>query len=146
MNADELPNPSPKRPRQMTIPDNIKEWVILIVDDEPDNVGVASKVLSFQGIEVHTARNGEEALQLLENISPSLILLDLSMPVMDGWTMHARLRENPEYANIPVIALTAHAMASDKHRVLESGFDGYISKPFRIMTLISDIKQCLADD
>ncbi len=127
------------------ISDNIRDWVVLIVDDEPDNVGVAQKVLSFNGAIVHIARNGLEGLAALEQVAPTFILLDLSMPEMDGWEMFARLRTIPNMASIPVIALTAHAMAGDREKVINAGFNGYIAKPFRINSFLEDIHKCLSE-
>lgn len=122
----------------------IKDWTVLIVDDEVDNLGVAQKVLSYGGASVHIARNGVEGLQVLENIMPTFILLDLSMPEMDGWEMLKRARSQASLASVPIIALTAHAMAGDKERVLEAGFDGYIAKPFRINSFMEEILACLS--
>ena len=116
------------------ISQNTDTWTVLIVDDEPDNLGVAQKVLNFNGAKVHIAANGLEGLQVLETITPTFILLDLSMPEMDGWEMLKQVRSLDKLANIPIIALTAHAMSGDKERILEGGFDGYIAKPFRIPT------------
>lgn len=122
---------------------DIKDWIVLIVDDEPDNLGVAQKVLSYGGADVHIARNGLEGLAVLENITPTFILLDLSMPEMDGWEMFDRARSNDKLANVPIIALTAHAMTGDKERIEKAGFDGYIPKPFRINSFMDDIHRCL---
>ncbi|MCU0514435.1 MAG: response regulator [Anaerolineae bacterium] len=121
----------------------ISEWVVLIVDDEPDNVGVAQKVLRYNGAEVHIARNGVEGLAMLEAVRPTFILLDLSMPEMDGWEMFERIRSLPTLQQLPVIALTAHAMSGDREKVLNAGFNGYISKPFRIASFVEDIQMWL---
>lgn len=122
---------------------DMHDWLVLIVDDEPDNVGVAQKVLSFNGAQVHVARNGREGLEKLEHLTPTFILLDLSMPEMDGWEMFERVRANPRITRLPVIALTAHAMAGDRERVIDAGFDGYIAKPFRIDSFLADIQAVL---
>jgi CheY-like chemotaxis protein len=127
----------------MPINSDPTSWVALIVDDEPHNVGVAQKVLTFGGATVHTARNGAEGLVMLEQVQPTFILLDLSMPEMDGWEMFRRVRANTSMASIPIIALTAHAMSGDKERVFETGFDGYIAKPFRINSFVAEIQKCL---
>ncbi len=125
----------------------VANWTVLIVDDEPDNLAVAEKVLTFGGAVVHTAGNGVEGLKVLEalNPAPSFILLDLSMPQMDGWEMFNRIRTDPTTQDIPVIALTAHAMAGDRERVMEAGFDGYIAKPFRLSTFMSEILRCFRE-
>lgn len=116
-------------------------WTVLIVDDDIDNLTVAAQVLRFHGATIHAAEDGHEALEILSHIEPTLIILDLSMPKMDGWTMLGRLKDNPRTASIPVIAVTAHAMAGDRDRVLKAGFDAYISKPFDIMTFMEVIKK-----
>lgn len=133
-------------PISRTLPNtDVKQWTILIVDDEPDNRTIAETVLSFSGAKVHTAIHGVDGLKLLEDISVSFVLLDLSMPVMDGWEMLKQIRTNSKMQTIPVIALTAHAMAGDRERVLEAGFDGYIAKPFRLGTFMSELTGCFQE-
>lgn len=119
------------------------QWSVLVVDDEPDNREIAETVLSFNGVKVRTAIHGADGLKLLEDLTPTFVLLDLSMPIMDGWEMIKAMRANPKTQAIPVIALTAHAMAGDREKAYEAGFDGYIAKPFRIPTFMSELKSCL---
>jgi two-component system cell cycle response regulator DivK len=123
----------------------VSGWIVLVVDDEPDNLAIASKVLTFGGAKVYTAANGEEGLKFLETITPSFILLDLSMPVMDGWEMFKRARAGINTEHVPIVALTAHAMAGDRERVMAAGFDGYIAKPFRLSTFMSEILRCFRE-
>jgi CheY-like chemotaxis protein len=118
----------------------ISNWTVLIVDDEPDNIGVAQKILTFYGATVHTAVNGAEGLKVLQTVTPTFILLDISMPVMDGWEMLKHLRADERIARLPVIAVTAFAMTGDRERILEAGFNGYISKPFSLLTFVDNIK------
>lgn len=120
-------------------------WTVLLVEDDPDNLEVAQQVLTFYGADVHTATNGAEGLRLLSELTPTFILVDLSMPSMDGWEMLRRIRANPATADAPVIALTAHAMRGDKERALEAGFNGYITKPFMLNTFMAEIKRCLGE-
>ncbi len=122
---------------------DLSAWRVLIVDDKIDNLAIAQAAMTFHGAEVKTAMNGLEALSLMESYMPTVILLDLSMPEMDGWEMHKRLKANTDTATIPVIALTAHAMQGDKERVLEAGFTGYIAKPYTIATLVQDMQTIL---
>jgi CheY-like chemotaxis protein len=119
----------------------IARWDVLIVDDEPDNVGVAAKVLTFNGATVRTANDGIEGMACLRERLPSFVLLDLSMPNMDGWEMLRHIRADPQFDHLIVIAVTAHAMVGDEERTLEAGFDGYISKPFRLVDFLPQIKQ-----
>lgn len=126
-------------------PTDISTWKVLIVDDEPDNLGVAMKILNYNGATVHIAADGIEGLAVLHEIQPTFVLLDLSMPKMDGWEMLKVIRDQDDFGNLPVIALTAHAMAGDEERALEAGFDGYITKPFRLDTFLADIKRHLSN-
>ncbi len=125
----------------LTKPNVLKGWVLLIVDDAPDNLMVAKTALQFHGAEVHTAVNGEDGLELLKKLQPTAILLDIRMPKMDGWAMYQSVRENPTTARTPVIAITAYAMESDRDEILNAGFDGYIAKPFDLFTFLQDIER-----
>lgn len=129
----------------MGISENIEEWVVLIVDDAPDNVEVARKVLSHKGATVHIAADGAKGMEILNVIDPTFILLDLSMPIMDGWQMLEHIRQQPTRKDIPVIALTAHAMQGDREKVFEAGFNGYIAKPFRLKSFLAQIREVLAN-
>lgn len=122
----------------------ITDWVVLVVDDEPDSIELLSEVLEYQGATVRAASNGREALELIEKFKPTLILTDLSMPEVDGWGVLAKVRKNPELADVPIIALTAHAMAGDMERGLAAGFTGYITKPISPLSLVNDILEQVA--
>jgi len=119
---------------------DITTWHVLVVDHEQDNLDVVAETLEFKGVDVKTALNGEEALKVLESFSANLIITDLSMPVMDGWKFRYQLRQNEVFSQIPVLALSAHAIAGDQERALEAGFDGYLTKPVNIHTLLDDIR------
>jgi CheY-like chemotaxis protein len=123
--------------------DDVTTWQVLIVDDEIDNLEVVSETLAFYGAQVKTARNGAEAIQLVEAFTPSLVLMDLSMPVMDGWEARQRLKRFPATQHVPVLALSAHAMVGDRERAMAAGFDGYLTKPVDVMTIISDIQTAI---
>ncbi len=124
---------------------SVTTWRVLVVDDEPDNLEVVAETLEYKGAEVRTASNGQEALTLLKDYSANLILTDLSMPVMNGWIMRAQVKENPALAEIPILALSAHAIAGDQERALQAGFDGYLTKPVNIHTLTDDIYAAVID-
>ncbi len=127
----------------MLMSTDITTWRVLIVDDEPDNLDLASDLLTYCGAEVAPAGTGELALALLETFAPNVILLDLAMPGLDGWTIQQELRARPEYNHIVIIALTALVMPHDADRIQEACFDGYIVKPFRVRTLLEDIAACI---
>jgi two-component system, cell cycle response regulator DivK len=124
----------------MTLQELVSQWTVVVVDDEPDNIGVVEKLLTFYGAKVHVATNGAEGLKVLETVQPTFILLDLSMPIMDGWEMFEQLKANIATAPLPVFALTAHAMPEDIERVKSVGFDAYIPKPIRIATFMLEIQ------
>lgn len=105
---------------------------ILLVEDVEDNRELARLLLENQGLEVVEAHNGAEAVAIAGQHPFALILMDLSLPGMDGWEAARQIRANPQTAHIPIVALTAHAMAGDRERVLNNGFDGYIPKPLDV--------------
>ena len=144
MTFNKIPEPGHVQPKiSKSIAVDVSDWRVLIVDDVFDNISIAEAVLQFNGAEVQHAINGEVGLKMLDAYKPNLILLDLSMPVMNGWEMHKLLREDPATAAIPVIALTAHAMQGDEEKVMQAGFDGYIAKPFSVTMLVSNIQTIL---
>lgn len=116
----------------------------MVVDDEPDNLEVVAETLEYRGANVKTAANGKEALEALETYDANLILTDLSMPVMNGWEMRTRVKNHAKLSLVPILALSAHAFAGDKQRALEVGFDGYMTKPVNIATLLDDIRSAAA--
>lgn len=122
---------------------DVSTWRVLIVDDEPDNLEVVAETLEFSGAQVKTALNGKDAVEVLASFTPDFIVTDLSMPVMDGWQFRAEMKKSAQWSGIPVLALSAHAILGDKERALEAGFDGYITKPIRILSLAADIRSAL---
>lgn len=102
---------------------------ILVVEDNEDNLTVLCDELEYVGYEVISAANGEEAIEKTFTERPDLILMDISIPVIDGWEVTRRLKADPKTENIPIIALTAHAMAGDAEKAKAAGCDGYIAKP-----------------
>ncbi|HLV67365.1 MAG TPA: response regulator [Polyangiaceae bacterium] len=108
---------------------------ILIVDDNPQNLKLARVLLLGEGYTVRTAIDAEEALRVLEEFQPALILMDVQLPGMDGLTLTRRLKADPQRADIVIVALTAYAMKGDEARVLAAGCDGYIAKPIDVDAL-----------
>lgn len=125
--------------------DNLESWCVIIIDDEPDNLDLVVETLTFYGVTVHSSNDGEKGIEMVENFNPNLILLDLSMPDVDGWEVHRRIRAMPKFADVPIVAMTAHAMVGDRERVMEAGFDGYMTKPIRVPNLVKDIKAAIEE-
>jgi two-component system, cell cycle response regulator DivK len=118
---------------------------ILYVEDNPDNRLLIRRILMVEGFEMLEAASASEALRVLENCVPDLILMDINMPEMDGYTLTARLKENPRLRNTPIIALTANVMRGDKERTLSAGCDGYIQKPVDVDALPIQINRYLKE-
>lgn len=123
----------------MIIKENLlKGLIVLACDDEPMGLDIITTLIRAYGGYVYSAKDGIEALQVIESNQIDLILTDISMPNMSGWDMKKHLEQNPQTAQIPVIALTAHAMVGDREKVMQAGFSGYISKPIMPQTFIED--------
>jgi len=116
---------------------------ILVVEDNPDNITLIADVLSSLDYEVLQATDGEQGVWLATTEHPDLILMDLSLPRMDGWTATREIKANPALREIPIIALTAHAMVGDRERALEAGCDDYVAKPINLRELASKLSQFL---
>lgn len=109
---------------------------ILVVDDNAANLKLARVILQREGYLVRTAVDAEEALELLRSWRPALILMDIQLPGLDGLELTRRLKADPGYRDIIIVALTAFAMPNDQERALAAGCDGYLSKPIDIDTLV----------
>ena len=118
---------------------DLSAWKVLVVDDEPDNVDVVRLILEFNDTAVWSAASAEECLALLEEVTPTLLLIDIQMPSVSGIDLLAHIREREAWRQIPAIAVTAYSMEGDRDRILEAGFDGYLSKPISAMTLVHDL-------
>jgi two-component system cell cycle response regulator DivK len=116
---------------------------ILVVDDNEDGRELVVKILKNRGYQMIEAVDGEEALEKASAECPDLILLDISIPKLDGYEVTRRLKSQVKFKDIPIIALTAHAMKGDREKALEAGCDGYISKPIDIHELPDQIKSYL---
>lgn len=117
---------------------------ILLVEDNEMNRDMLSRRLQRKGYEVVLAVDGEQAIKMATSTSPDLILMDLSLPIIDGWEATRQIKSQAETADIPIIALTAHAMEDDRRLALEAGCDDYDSKPVDFPRLLSKIEACLS--
>lgn len=120
--------------------EDVSSWQLLVVDDEKDNIGVIKLVMEFYDVVVLTASSGEECLELLKHETPNMLLVDIRMPGMTGFELLQNLRKHHAWPEMTVVAVTAQAMQGDRERIIEAGFDGYISKPISAMTLVDDLR------
>jgi CheY-like chemotaxis protein len=117
---------------------------ILLVEDNEMNRDMLSRRLVRGGYEVIIAEDGARAVAMAMSDKPDLILMDMSLPVIDGWEATRRIKATPELRKIPIIALTAHAMATDRNKALEAGCDDYDTKPIELQRLQGKIETLLA--
>ena len=113
---------------------------LLLVEDNEMNRDMLSRRLERRGYDVSIAVDGEQALDQVEKVRPDLILMDLSLPVMDGWEATKELKSRPRFEDIPIIALTAHALDADRDKALEIGCDEFETKPVDLNSLLSKIE------
>jgi CheY-like chemotaxis protein len=125
--------------------DVLKDWDVLVIDDDPMSLQVAAMLLKHHGARVHTATNGKEGLEAARTLHPRFIISDLSMPIMDGWSLVEELKLDRGLATIPAIALTAHAMIGDRERAINAGFHNYLTKPLTPATFMRDLLRLLTD-
>jgi two-component system, cell cycle response regulator DivK len=119
---------------------------ILLVEDNEMNRDMLSRRLVRKGFEVIIAVDGQEGVNMAHSESPSLILMDMSLPVMDGWEAVRTLKDNPETQSIPVLGLSAHAMTPDRDKAIKAGCDDYDTKPVDIKRLLGKIQALLDQD
>ena len=116
---------------------------ILIAEDNAVNRELLRELLEMRGYTVEEACDGEQALRLIEQTQPDLLLLDIGMPLLDGFGVVSKIRKNPRLASLPVVAVTAYAMQGDREKILNSGFDGYLSKPVNARSLAEELERLL---
>lgn len=116
---------------------------ILVVEDNIDNMTLISDVLQSLNYDVIQATDGEQGIKMTRQEKPDLILMDLSLPRMDGWAATRHIKSDPDLQHIPIIALTAHAMVGDRERALNAGCDDYVSKPINLKEMAKKLVQYL---
>jgi len=118
---------------------------VLLAEDNPVNRELLRELLENRGHTVVEACDGQEVLKMVEETRPDILLLDIGMPVLDGYAVARKIRENPELATLPILAITAYAMQGDREKILESGFDGYLSKPVNASALACELERLLVE-
>jgi two-component system, cell cycle response regulator DivK len=116
---------------------------ILYVEDNDDNIYFLTRRLSRKGYDVVVAKDGQSGIEMAVKEKPDIILMDLNLPVVDGWEATRRIKATPEASRIPIIALTSHAMAGDEEKALAAGCDGYDTKPIDFARLQAKIAELL---
>lgn len=118
---------------------------VLLVEDNLDNLNLMQFLLERDGYRVSSARNGRQAMEKAQALHPDVVLMDLSLPELDGWTAARLMRQTPSLANLPLIAVTAHTLPGDRRKALDSGFDSYISKPLNVHQFGAMVAQALEE-
>jgi two-component system cell cycle response regulator DivK len=117
---------------------------ILYIEDNADNRTLVRRILHAEDYELTEAKNASDALMVLKTARPNLILMDINMPDMDGYTLTAKIKSMPGFERIPILAITANVMRGDREKSLEAGCDGYIQKPLDVDQLVKEIERFLA--
>ena len=117
---------------------------ILVVEDQEDNRQILRDLLGSAGYDLTEAENGEEAIAAVARRRPDLILMDIQLPVMDGYEATRRIRTNPDLRSVPIIAVTSYALAGDENKALAAGCDGYVTKPYSPRDLLAKVRAYLA--
>ena len=116
---------------------------ILLVEDNEMNADMLSRRLRRKGYRISLAVDGQEGIDLTRRLRPKLVLMDMSLPGIDGWEATRRLKDDPETRQIPIIALTAHAMSEDRQKALDAGCDEYDTKPVELRRLLRKIESLI---
>lgn len=118
---------------------------ILVIDDNPTNAKLARLMLQAEGYDVRTVTDAENALAMLDDYEPCLVLMDIQLPGMNGLELTRRIKSSERFRHLPILALTAYAMAGDEARALDAGCDGFISKPVDTTTLPGAVASILGN-
>lgn len=116
---------------------------VLYIEDNEQNLYLVTFILEKHGYEVHAAQDGQDGIDKAAAVRPDLILLDIQLPRMDGYTVARRLRMNPDLSGIPIVAVTSYAMTGDREKALAAGCNGYIEKPINPDTFLQQVEQHL---
>ncbi len=119
---------------------SIKNWTVLVVEDEADSMELVQGLLDHYGIRVVGVGTGEEALQALQRITPTLMILDLALPGMDGWGVLKAVRSNPALAQLPCVAITAFHTAELAEQAISMGFNAYFAKPIDATSFVRELQ------
>ena len=119
------------------------EKTVLLVEDNEDNRIVYAMMLEYHGYKIIEATNGEDAIRIAHEEKPDIILMDISIPGVDGWTATQRIKENPDSQGIPIVAVTAHALPEHRERAEQLGCDGFLTKPCEPRRLLEEVEKLI---
>lgn len=125
--------------------DIFNDWLVLVVEDDPYSADIARRILERYGATIYLAENGQVGITMARELRPRFILTDIAMPVVDGWALIETLKSDRYTLEIPIIALTAHAMVGDRERALAMGCHNYLTKPLTPSSFINDLVTILVD-
>lgn len=114
-------------------------WRILVVEDEYDSIQMVSKILQHHGAEVHIAHDGYECMEMLKTFEPTLVIMDLALPEMDGWETLSKIRADAKTAHLPVVAITAYHSVNVEDDAERAGFDAYFPKPLDTTAIVRQL-------
>jgi two-component system, cell cycle response regulator DivK len=117
---------------------------ILVVEDQPDNRQIIRDMLAPANYEITEVEDGQQALEAIAKQRPDLILMDIQLPIVDGYTATRKIKANPDWQSIPIIAVTSYALSGEEKKAREAGRDDYVPKPFSPRQLLAKIKQYLS--
>ena len=118
---------------------------VLLIEDNDDNLRIYSTILTYAGYRVLEATDGEAGLASARTAQPDLILMDIQLPIVDGYEATRRIKANPDLRHIPIIAVTSYALSGDEAKTREAGCDGYIAKPFSPRQLLAKVREFLPE-
>jgi CheY-like chemotaxis protein len=119
---------------------------VLIVEDNPVNLELLREMLQLSDYEIVEARDGQEALARIAEAEPDLVLLDVNMPFLDGFAVIQRIRTNPRFSRLPVMAVTGCAMQDERERMLAAGFNSYVTKPVNLQALLAEMQKLMGKE
>jgi len=123
----------------------INEWNVMVVEDEEDSMELVQGLLHHHGIHCVGATSGEEALHMLETEQPTLIIIDLALPGIDGWGLLSQLKNNRQLSSVPRVAITAYHTAEVANQAIEKGFDAYFAKPLDATSFVRELQGIVGD-
>lgn len=123
---------------------DIRDWRILVVEDEPDSMAVVTEILEHHNMQVYQCQNAEAAIELMDQLTPTLAILDLALPEMDGWALLNHIRNSPPTATIPVVAVTAFHSANVAQQAIRAGFNAYFPKPIETTSFVRELERIVS--